>query len=66
MELTWKWVQPILNAFAKNSVPLYHYAAGTFGPAESDQLLAENGHHWWLDSAVEEEGELTLPVVSNF
>ncbi|OKP75881.1 glucose-6-phosphate dehydrogenase [Paenibacillus sp. P3E] len=66
VELSWKWVQPILDAFAKNNVPLYPYAAGTFGPAESDQLLAKDGHHWWLDSAIEEEMEVPLPDASNF
>ncbi|MHA6533915.1 glucose-6-phosphate dehydrogenase [Paenibacillus sp. BAC0078] len=66
VELSWKWVQPILDTFAKNSVPLYHYAAGTFGPAESDQLLARDGNHWWFDSAIDEESELLLPDASNF
>ncbi|QSF47417.1 glucose-6-phosphate dehydrogenase [Paenibacillus tianjinensis] len=72
VELSWKWVQPILNAFEKNSVPLHTYAAGSFGPAESDQLLAKKGHHWWLDTAEaangvqEEENDVSLPDASNF
>ncbi|MBY0012036.1 glucose-6-phosphate dehydrogenase [Paenibacillus typhae] len=66
VELSWKWVQPILNAFAGNSVPLYSYAAGSHGPAESDQLLAQDGHHWWLDAPVNEESEIALPDASNF
>ncbi len=66
VELSWKWVQPILNAFAGNSVPLYSYAAGSHGPAESDQLLAQDGHHWWLDAPVDEASEITLPDASNF
>ncbi|MBW4082033.1 glucose-6-phosphate dehydrogenase [Paenibacillus sp. S150] len=66
VELSWKWVQPILNAFDKNTVPLRSYAAGTFGPAESDQLLARDGHHWWLDSSTQEASGLSLSDASNF
>jgi glucose-6-phosphate 1-dehydrogenase len=50
VELSWQWVQPILEAFEENLVPLHLYAAGTYGPAESAALLAEDGYHWWLDS----------------
>jgi len=49
VELSWQWVQPILDAFEENSVPLHPYSAGTYGPAESDALLAEDGYHWWFD-----------------
>lgn len=64
VELSWKWVQPILNAFEKDSVPLYHYKAGTYGPAESDQLLAQDGHKWWFDEALEQETEVPLALSS--
>ncbi|WP_026105144.1 glucose-6-phosphate dehydrogenase [Halalkalibacterium ligniniphilum] len=47
VELSWKWVQPILNAFEKESVPLHPYAAGTEGPSAADQLLAMDGYKWW-------------------
>jgi len=50
VELSWKWVQPILNAFADGSIPLNYYEAGSNGPAAADELLAQNGHHWWLDA----------------
>ncbi|WNS40750.1 glucose-6-phosphate dehydrogenase [Paenibacillus sp. MMS20-IR301] len=69
VELSWKWVQPILNAFAENTVPLHTYAAGSHGPAESDQLLARDGHHWWLDAAGEadeEAGEVAMRDAANF
>ncbi|MFX3634777.1 MAG: glucose-6-phosphate dehydrogenase [Candidatus Pristimantibacillus sp.] len=59
VELSWEWVQPILEAFEQNLVPLHPYAAGTFGPAESDALLAADGYHWWFDSLTEQENELT-------
>ncbi|MBW7453264.1 glucose-6-phosphate dehydrogenase [Paenibacillus sepulcri] len=50
VELAWKWVQPILEAFEEDLVPLHHYPAGTYGPDASDLLLAEDGNHWWFDS----------------
>ncbi|TXK77668.1 glucose-6-phosphate dehydrogenase [Paenibacillus sp. N3.4] len=53
VELSWKWVQPILEAFQENLVPLYPYSAGTYGPIESDALLAEDGYHWWFDTKPE-------------
>ncbi|WP_248925078.1 glucose-6-phosphate dehydrogenase [Paenibacillus hamazuiensis] len=63
VELSWKWVQPILDAFEENLAALHPYAAGTYGPAESDALLAEDGYRWWFDARDEqkienEEGEL--------
>ncbi|UVI33390.1 glucose-6-phosphate dehydrogenase [Paenibacillus spongiae] len=49
VELSWQWVQPILDAYEENLVPLHLYEAGTYGPAESDALLAQDGYHWWFD-----------------
>ncbi|CAI6033535.1 glucose-6-phosphate dehydrogenase [Cohnella sp. JJ-181] len=49
VELSWEWVQPVLDAFEADEVPLREYAAGSRGPAESDALLAEDGYHWWFD-----------------
>ncbi|WP_046231104.1 glucose-6-phosphate dehydrogenase [Paenibacillus algorifonticola] len=57
VELSWAWVQPILEAFEEKLVPLHSYAAGTYGPAESDELLAQDGYHWWFDSKLEQENE---------
>ncbi|MFC4776236.1 glucose-6-phosphate dehydrogenase [Paenibacillus sp. GCM10023252] len=54
VELSWQWVQPILEAFEENLVPLHLYEAGTYGPPESDALLAEDGYHWWLDDKDEQ------------
>lgn len=50
VELSWQWVEPILQAFEQNLVPLHLYPAGTYGPAESDALLAKDGYHWWFDA----------------
>lgn len=47
VELSWQWVQPIIEATAEGTLPLHLYPAGTFGPRAADELLGE--HHWWLD-----------------
>ncbi|MCA1322124.1 glucose-6-phosphate dehydrogenase [Bacillus tianshenii] len=47
VELSWKWVQPILEAFEENTIPLQLYPSGSTGPDASHQLLAEEGYKWW-------------------
>lgn len=47
VELSWKWVQVILEAFEDNCVPLQYYEAGSMGPKASDRLLQEDGFKWW-------------------
>lgn len=47
VELSWKWVQPILEAFEDNRVPLQYYPSGSMGPEASDRLLKEDGFKWW-------------------
>ncbi|WP_138495566.1 glucose-6-phosphate dehydrogenase [Paenibacillus pinistramenti] len=55
VELSWKWVQPILEAFQENLIPLHSYAAGSYGPDEAHFLLAEDGFNWWLDEQPDED-----------
>ncbi|MBD2843618.1 glucose-6-phosphate dehydrogenase [Paenibacillus sp. IB182496] len=47
VELSWRWVQPILEAFADGEVPLHPYEAGGHGPAAADALTARDGYRWW-------------------
>ena len=46
VELSWKWVQPILESFAEDSLPLHEYPAGSMGPKAADDLLATDGFTW--------------------
>ncbi|KAA2235437.1 glucose-6-phosphate dehydrogenase [Salinarimonas soli] len=46
IEAGWEVVQPILDAFAAEAVPLATYPAGSAGPAEADALLADQGCGW--------------------
>ena len=43
----WKVVQPILDVWkALPARDFPNYAAGTWGPTESDELLARSGRAW--------------------
>lgn len=55
VELSWEWVQPILNAFEEDLVPLHEYQSGSHGPIGSDSLLEENGFKWWLDERTQNQ-----------
>jgi len=49
VEAQWRLINPILEAWrqqAPDSFPIY--AAGSEGPQAADELLARNGHQWWL------------------
>lgn len=47
VELSWKWVQPVLEAFEGNLLPLHLYRSGSMGPEASHRLLEEDGFNWW-------------------
>jgi glucose-6-phosphate 1-dehydrogenase len=59
VELSWQWVQPILEAFEENLLPLYHYEAGSYGPQAAHRLLEQDGFKWWLDKESLKTLELT-------
>ncbi len=45
VEQAWEFVQPILNAWQKNSeIPIYGYPAGTWGPEVSNKIIS--GGNW--------------------
>src|SRR5579864_3341303 len=46
VEASWKAVTPILDAWSSQKSDLPCYPAGTWGPKESDEMLARNGHKW--------------------
>ena len=62
VELSWEWVQPILEAFKEKFIPLYGYQAGSNGPEAANRLLREDGFKWWLD---ERELEVNLVELGN-
>lgn len=47
VESAWRIIEPILQAWKNNGeIPVYTYAAGTWGPSRADTLLNEHGHKW--------------------
>ncbi|MFC3882336.1 glucose-6-phosphate dehydrogenase [Bacillus songklensis] len=47
VELSWKWVQPILEVFKEDRIPLHSYPSGSMGPEAAHKLLEDDGYKWW-------------------
>ncbi|MFD9626452.1 glucose-6-phosphate dehydrogenase [Peribacillus muralis] len=62
VELSWEWVQPILEAFEENLLPLHPYASGSHGPEAARHLLKEDGFKWWLDREAVNASKTVVPV----
>lgn len=45
---SWRLVTPVLEHWHSTKPSFPNYAAGTWGPADADLMLAKNGHHWRL------------------
>ena len=46
VEASWRAVQPILNHWETAKFEFPNYASGSWGPKESEEMLARNGHVW--------------------
>ncbi|MBZ5578377.1 MAG: glucose-6-phosphate dehydrogenase [Acidobacteriia bacterium] len=46
VEASWAAVEPIQNVWRETQSDFPNYAAGTWGPAASDAMLARRGHAW--------------------
>lgn len=46
VEAAWRWVDGILDAWKSDKTPVYPYAAGTNGPAQSAMMLDRGGREW--------------------
>ncbi len=46
VEASWAVVQPILDAWGAAKFEFPNYVSGTWGPKESDEMLARRGHVW--------------------
>jgi glucose-6-phosphate 1-dehydrogenase len=46
VEASWRAVQPVLENWSQRKFTFPNYEAGTWGPKESDEMLARNGHAW--------------------
>ncbi len=46
VEASWRVVEPIQKTWRETKFDFPNYAAGTWGPAASDEMLARRGHSW--------------------
>jgi glucose-6-phosphate 1-dehydrogenase len=46
VDASWTAVQPILDVWGNTKFDFPNYASGTWGPRESDEMLAQRGHVW--------------------
>ena len=46
IEAGWRAIQPILDLWKTETVPVEMYAAGSTGPAGADALVGSSGHYW--------------------
>ncbi|MBK9166658.1 MAG: glucose-6-phosphate dehydrogenase [Bryobacterales bacterium] len=46
VEASWRVVEPIVKHWAGETFDFPNYAAGTWGPAAADRMLARRGHAW--------------------
>jgi glucose-6-phosphate 1-dehydrogenase len=46
VDQAWRNVAPMLESFAIQQPPIARYEAGSWGPAEADQLIESTGHRW--------------------
>ncbi len=46
VEASWAAIDPILKVWANERFDFPNYAAGTWGPAAADEMLARHGHVW--------------------
>jgi glucose-6-phosphate 1-dehydrogenase len=48
IEMAWRLIDPILTSWERpDALPLVFYEPGSWGPAEADDLLAQDGRAWY-------------------
>ena len=53
MKESWRFIDRVINIIKNKEKNFPNYNAGSFGPAESDELLKKNGREWILPSTIE-------------
>jgi glucose-6-phosphate 1-dehydrogenase len=46
VEESWRWIQSILDAWAASPLPPALYSAGSWGPAQAQSLIEQDGRSW--------------------
>lgn len=60
LALAWKLVDPIAAAWKQAAGDLQFYPAGSWGPDKVEQMLAEDGHHWWPVNGQDEDNVIWI------
>ncbi|MEM9525849.1 MAG: glucose-6-phosphate dehydrogenase [Bacteroidota bacterium] len=47
VEAAWEFIDPILQAWERDEVPLYSYSAGSWGPLKANELWNDTGTNGW-------------------
>lgn len=45
--LSWQYIDPILKVWEDEQPNFPNYESGSMGPKKSDELLNQDGNHWW-------------------
>ncbi|MCB2054004.1 MAG: glucose-6-phosphate dehydrogenase [Geminicoccaceae bacterium] len=51
VEAAWRWIEPILEAWAASSEPPRGYTAGSWGPSAAIALIERDGRNWHEDAS---------------
>jgi glucose-6-phosphate 1-dehydrogenase len=54
VEYAWAWIDPIIEAWKNSKAAPHLYRAGTWGPDESSEMLAQDGCSWFNTGEVVE------------
>jgi glucose-6-phosphate 1-dehydrogenase len=46
IETAWAWLDPLLEAWARDEAPLRLFPAGEWGPEAADELIEKDGRRW--------------------
>nr|WP_282959185.1 glucose-6-phosphate dehydrogenase [Azoarcus sp. L1K30] len=50
LDAAWRWIEPVLDGWERDTSSPRPYTAGTWGPSASSSLLGRDGHEWRQDS----------------
>ncbi|MBW7457566.1 glucose-6-phosphate dehydrogenase, partial [Paenibacillus sepulcri] len=54
------FVDRIAEAWREDDDSLQFYPAGSWGPEQTDKLLAEDGYHWWPVNGQDEDNVIWI------
>ncbi|WP_209125233.1 glucose-6-phosphate dehydrogenase [Alkalihalobacillus sp. BA299] len=52
VDLSWTFIDAISKAWQSREIDIHTYEAGSMGPKAADDLLAQDGNHWWSKNVI--------------